>query len=112
MSSQYISYDVTHSTHVDDDGTTYYHTTLKMPSVEYYYVGYYYCINNKSLTIEDVDYSAEVDAYRASSIYLYVNGEYLTNMLKSSLSLHISHFRSKPFTGGTTRSDNRGKSIH
>lgn len=64
-------------TFVNDDGTqNIYKSSLEFQSINTDYVGRYYCVFNKSLKAEPhVNYDAEVEKFKATSIYIFVDGE-------------------------------------
>lgn len=66
--------------YVHDDPTdidkTIYRSNLELQSVTTEYVGRYYCVYNSSVKGESQsNYDQEVERFRASSIYIFVDGE-------------------------------------
>jgi hypothetical protein len=63
---------------VDDDASPNrnlrYKSSLQFESITSEYVGKYFCIYNSSLK-ETYDYEYEVEKYKASTIYIFVDGE-------------------------------------
>jgi hypothetical protein len=63
-----------------------YRSNLVFSSITTDYVGKYYCVYNNSLKgSEDFDYEFEVLKFKASAIYIFVDGESLDSI--SSLSI-------------------------
>lgn len=52
-----------------------YKSTLEFQSITTEYVGRYYCVYNSSIKLNAEHYEQEVNRYKASSIYIFVDGE-------------------------------------
>lgn len=52
-----------------------YKSTLEFQSITTEYVGRYYCVYNSSIKLNAENYEQEVKRYKASSIYVFVDGE-------------------------------------
>lgn len=52
-----------------------YKSTLEFQSITTEYVGRYYCVYNSSINPNVDHYDDEVKSYKASSIYVFVDGE-------------------------------------
>ena len=72
------------------------HSHLKLKSVQVNLVGFYYCVFNRSVQIndKDFDYEKEVIDYEASSIYVFINGMCSINRIFKIFLIKINLFRS------------------
>lgn len=80
---------------VADDSTaderTIYRSHLEFQSITTEYVGRYYCVYNNSIKHEsDSNFDAEVERFKASSIYVFVDGEWPDEVLSERLKLRLN----------------------
>lgn len=58
------------------DSKNVYRSNLEFQSITTEYVGKYYCVYNNSIKDEtNTNFEDEVEKYKASSIYIFVDGE-------------------------------------
>lgn len=78
LSSQNGNANIVNFLHDDptDNDKTIYRSNLELQSVTTEYVGRYYCVYNNSVKdSSQTDYVQDVERFKASSIYIFVDGE-------------------------------------
>lgn len=78
LSSQNGNANILNFLHDDptDSDKTIYRSNLELQSVTTEYVGRYYCVFNSSIKdASQTDFNQEVEQFKASSIYIFVDGK-------------------------------------
>jgi hypothetical protein len=74
-------------------GESLYVSTLTFKSISVSYVGYYYCVFNETLEFDpDYEYAELVHDYKASDIYVFVNGKICQAHKNCRIKLWIQKF--------------------